>query len=147
MVSIWMSALFFTKLTIFFRFSDYARGQAIEWGVTSRDETHHHVCVDYSFVLKSKNYRARHEFFKPNYPNREAAEYGKEAMESEIVDVWINWPSKSENPRSILERAFPYNELFRMLITLAIFSYFLFLRHYFSHFSVQEGGKFSGTRR
>ncbi len=136
-VSLWLSALFFSQLITYLRYSHHTQGEALHWGVVSRDETHHKVSVDYTFQIDSKTYRASHTFLKPNYQGREAAEYGKEAMEKDRLDVWYT----PQGPHSMLERAFPYNELFRLAIVLAILVYFFFLRQYFSHFSIQDGKK------
>ena len=134
LISIWMRALFFIKLIMYKQFCNHAVGKSAQWRIVSVAESHHHVCVDYSFKIDSKTYTAEHLFLKPTYQSRETAEYAKEAMEKETIDVWYRWPANSPTPFSIVERSFPTNELFRFSIALAILSYFVFLRRYFSHF-------------
>lgn len=133
-VTLWVGALFVSKAVMYARFSHHTTGKAIEWGVISLNEDQHRICVDYNFTLKGQLYTAQHMFMKPTYPNKAAAEYALEDKKTDQVSVWYMNRSAGKTPISIVDRKFPYNEMFRLLVVFAIHSYFYFLKRYLYRF-------------
>jgi hypothetical protein len=135
MIVMWMGAQFFTKFVIHKKFSYYAKGEAIHWGVLSRAPDTHNLYVDYYYSFRGETYTAQYIFKKPLFKSREAAEMALEGKKSSSVDVWF-FPK--EHPVSILENEFPYNDLIRFVLATAILVYFCFLRSYMKQFSRLE---------
>ncbi len=130
-----MGINFSTKYILYKKFAEYAKGDALHWGVLSKSPEKHCVYVDYSFEVRGDLYRSQYVFEKPLFKSREAAEIGLEAKKTNVVDVWL---FRKEHPVSILENYFPYNELIRFIVTAAILVYFYFLRNYLGQFSRSE---------
>ncbi len=146
LVTIWVGAIFASKMVMYMRFSHHTTGRAIEWGVISLDEQTHRVCLDYTFSVAGKSYSAQHMFLKPTYKNKDAATYAKEAKEKEIVDVWYLNRGVDKEPLSVVDRIFPFNEMMRLFVVFAIQIYFFFLKNYFRRFSTNDEGSESTLR-
>ena len=134
-VVLWMCANFSTKYILHKKFSEYAVGYPIHWGILSKSPEAHYIYVDYSFEVRGERYSSQYVFSKPLFKSREAAQIGIEAKKSGHLDVWV---FGKENPLSILENHFPYNELIRFILTTVIFAYFYFLRNYIKQFTRSE---------
>lgn len=133
-VCLWVGALFTSKLIMYTRFSHHTVGTSQHWGVISLEEEKHRICVDYNFTVDGKLYTAQHMFLRPTYSNKDAAEYAIEVKKSDEVSVWYMKRGKGKTPLSIVDRKFPHNEMYRLIIALATFGYFFFLKRYLYHY-------------
>ena len=132
---LWMGINFSTKFIIHKKFAEYVQGTPIHWGVLSLSPDTHKIYVHYYFPFQGDSHSAQYIFPKPIFKSREAAEIGIEGKKTPIVEVWF---VRRDNPLSILENHFPYNELIRFMASAVILAYFYFLRGYLSQFSRSE---------
>ncbi len=130
---IWIGSDLTAKMIMYIRFNNEVEGNRVHSGVLQYSDDINHICVDYTFDVKSQNFSAQHMYQKPVYKSKDAAELVIADKKIDKLRVWY-WEQEDGKPISSLERNLPINDFVRLSVLTGILLYFQWLRRYFDKF-------------
>lgn len=118
----------FNDLFSFYSHSVLVPARVIKWEIQEIQEKYA-IQAEYEYEIDKNKLKGVFLFSKPYYLNEFAAISSLKVLAKKDWNAWIQPKSPQ---RSILEKSFPANLLFRSLICYSVFVYLLFLNFKFN---------------
>ncbi|MBI5273810.1 MAG: hypothetical protein HY860_02010 [Chlamydiales bacterium] len=109
----------------YIQFSEPVILKTVHWKVVETSPSRYQIEAAYSFNFNQKQYESRFLFKDRDYGNAYLAEEAIKIWQQRPPAIWIN----KQNPSlSMMNREFPFRDLIRAGLALAVFCYFIWLR-------------------
>lgn len=127
LTAVWMLAILTFKLHIYYFLDESTEAKDMKWSVVCEDASTYYLRGNYLYVVDGELLSGTQLLKRTEYSNEFQAKAVIAKMDGEAQLVYY---AKSRPFKSSLERVFPYKECLHLLISLAIFAYFLWLQVY-----------------
>lgn len=117
------------KLWQFYRLTERATPQEINWSIYQPSDDEYRMQADYSFESRGKQYKDRYILPEPKLYNIYAAEQVQKEVSQKKWNVWF---AKNDEKHSQLIKKFPMKECIYTLILWGLLIYFILLGFYVS---------------
>ena len=128
-VSLWIGSAFFYDLHRYFQLSVSAPAILDNWSIQEDEKGVFSIAVNYQFEWKQKPIQGVYHFEKPIYKNPYLARDYIDEWKDKDKDFKI-WLSPNQPTLVSMQRNFPVKKGMHLILCLAIFLYFFFLKSY-----------------